>query len=1232
MYRSWKSVFELPGSGRYMMEANAGTGKTYTIAALYVKLIIEKKLTPSEMLVMTFTNKATAELRERIFSRLIESLALFERGEWDRKDSFLKDLDRHVKNREEAAQTLRSAISEFDDHQVTTIHGFCQKVLKEETLLTGTIFDLEAGREDLRLARAVERYWREFVHRHQGSDAGRSYINKLIALAENPAGLQRFLYPLFSKPYAELRAEQIGTDPLEYLGKLIALRKRMRTVWRESRSELMVILENSPVSRYASHLKSRIEKLEAFLEDESYKDDTFDQLKYFESAYLYNRDNYLKARKHVHHPRHTFFELCTAYAELVKEMEKLEGMLILEAYQDILKKVDDDTTFSDSISYDDLLKLVERALTTGSEAERLAARLRTTYPVALVDEFQDTDPLQYNIFDKIYDRKAEGDHVLYMIGDPKQAIYGFRGGDVFTYFQARHALEGPVYSLEKNYRSADTLIQAVNTLFGREKGLFYEEEIRYFHSQKGEAPHQTTFTIDGKPAEEFRLLVQSEYMSNKQEASHAVFDYVTRRARHLLDLAAAGRAYVGDRPLQAGDIAILVNNHWNAGEIKRRLKRLGTDAIIYSKENIYSTFEAARVRVVMEAILHPLSRKFRNRAVLSGFFGLEIPGLLALHEEDEEKEEFTQRLLDLGRVWEAKGFYTMFRKLLFEQEALVHLAGLDDSERVLTNLSHLAELLSVMELEEGLGPHELLQRFDQEIQTAEEDEEKALLLESDRNLVVISTVHASKGLQYPVVFCPSLWEGPGTPNGLVEYHSGEEFRLNIHLSKTQSESRKEAGEMQLRESIAEEIRKAYVAVTRAEHYCEVIWTSHTDAWKSGIGLPFLGRERFFDFQSGEKSAKDDLESVALEAGSILSRHPSGPIVIKEFEKEHEIHLSATGMQAEPPDREAHHFEPYRGRREIRAETAVESFTSLARQGGEYSHEPDYDQIMDHYSAAFQEETEHELPGIFSFPKGATPGTAIHKFFELDDFLFSEAEERDYTLEIDTILQEYGIEKSWTPVFAKMVREVSGALIPGLDLRAVRSEDQLKEMEFLFRTGPATYPSLMEIIRGGESRPNVSGPFGGGATQGAAGVGGAVKSGGNGDRWAGATVEGDTSPLNSMHHLMTGFIDLIVRQNGRYYILDYKSNYLGDTPEDYSVESLREEILRSDYDLQYHLYVVALVKYLRERMPGFNYEEHFGGVGYLFVRGMEADTDRGVWFHRPEEAVIQKLEAYLGGGA
>src|SRR5690625_3643366 len=172
-------------------------------------MIHRKEITPFQMVGEAFNKQGNAGTQERIFSRLIESLALFERGEWDRKDSFLKDLDRHVKNREEAAQTLRSAISEFDDHQVTTIHGFCQKVLKEETLLTGTIFDLEAGREDLRLARAVERYWREFVHRHQGSDAGRSYINKLIALAENPAGLQRFLYPLFSKPYAELRAEQI---------------------------------------------------------------------------------------------------------------------------------------------------------------------------------------------------------------------------------------------------------------------------------------------------------------------------------------------------------------------------------------------------------------------------------------------------------------------------------------------------------------------------------------------------------------------------------------------------------------------------------------------------------------------------------------------------------------------------------------------------------------------------------------------------------------------------------------------------------------------------------------------------------------------------------------------------------------------------------------------------------------------------------------------------------------
>src|SRR5690625_2091667 len=157
------------------------------------------------------------------------------------------------------------------------------------------------------------------------------------------------------------------------------------------------------------------------------------------------------------------------------------------------------------------------------------------------------------------------------------------------------------------------------------------------------------------------------------------------------------------------------------------------------------------------------------------------------------------------------------------------------------------------------------------------------------------------------------------------------------------------------------------------------------------------------------------------------------------------------MQPEPPTGAEHRFEPYRGRKEILAETAVESFTSLARQGGDHDHEPDYDQIMDQYSAAFQEEeTEDEAPGIFSFPKRATPGTAIHKFFELDDFLFSEAEERDYTLEIDTILQEYGIEQSWTPVFAKMVREVSVDLIPGLDLRAVGSGEQVHVMDLVRR--------------------------------------------------------------------------------------------------------------------------------------------------------------------------------------
>jgi len=254
--------------------------------------------------------------------------------------------------------------------------------------------------------------------------------------------------------------------------------------------------------------------------------------------------------------------------------------------------------------------------------------------------------------------------------------------------------------------------------------------------------------------------------------------------------------------------------------------------------------------------------------------------------------------------------------------------------------------------------------------------------------------------------------------------------------------------------------------------------------------------------------------------------------------------------------------------------------------------PDYDQLLDNFSAPFDDgfdnKKESELT-IFDFPKGATAGTAIHKLFEHESFEFDGAEKGNHSKAIKEILDEFDFDLKWTPVIQQMIKDVAGSTMPGFDLGGLSTNNERREMEFHFPTGSVDGASLLGVIRNEPVAPQE------------------------------AAVS---------QRYMTGFIDLVARQNGQYIIIDYKSNYLGDTPEDYSQEKLKEEIMSASYDLQYHLYTVALVKFLRSKIPDFDYDTHFMGVAYLFVRGMKAGSDNGVWFFKPDKEVITKLERML----
>lgn len=1185
--KSIDSLYDIQWNSRILIEASAGTGKTYALTALYVRLLLEKNLDVDQILVMTFTKKATAELKERIFRRLKECLYRLE-TEKESDDSFANQVYDRITDTGKAIIQLQAAIQNFDDSQVFTIHGFCQKILSEEALIAGTPFDFEVTQQDKLLARATEDFWRSFMDRYSHSEAGKYYITKLLEIAKSPKELRDKLEMVFRKPYAKLEGELLE-GAVDHLAGILELRRRIKKVWNRESQTIKSELTQSGLSGYTKNKVNKwAENLEHFLSEAEYSNDTFKYLDKFISRNVYDLNNLKKNATRL--PNHTFFELCDEYFERIKNIDTVKTTLVKDSIDEIIAIRDKLSKRSNTVTYDDLLKRVNTAVVDSEYAEMLSKVLRQKYPAALVDEFQDTDPLQYSILNSIYPGK-DSNSSLVMIGDPKQAIYGFRGADIYTYIKARNETAVDGYTLQKNYRSAPAFNRSVNTLFEYSRQQpFVQDQIDYYNVKSGKGELDEEFRVDGTPACGLRIITKKGVDTNKDGANDFVFSHTVREISNLLLKSERGDVKIKNRKLEAGDIAVLVSSHKSAEEIKRLLKKAGIDSVTYSRKKVFESTEARRLKDVMAAILDPFNRFAVNNALISGFWGQNLNDIYRLVSDGNQRQHLLEDLQELNEVWERDGFYPMFRKLLFSQSRMSKLAQFYNSERILTNLHQLADISAKAEMEGKLDPHSLYSWFNNEMTDPDTDEEKTLLLESDQNLVKISTIHNSKGLEFPVVFCPTLWEvmSGKKRNLFTEYHTQDGDAV-IRYDQTSDEESQRAEKKNSLENISEEVRKYYVAVTRAKYHCVIPWANHNACTESGLISSLIGTQRVKKIIQNNLKLRENTEysdQMVLELFRELENRSKGTInvtVTDEVQSDKEYH-----HRSESKESSKLYYKSYTGRSKLEAQRRLESFSSLTSHGGDPL-EPEYDQMMESYITVIHKSEEITTKSIFTFPRGATAGTAIHKLFEDRNFQFDTALADDHTPLIEKILDQFQMNRRWIPVIREMIHNVVSSDIPGLDLSRVREKEMIREMEFHFTSRQPSLENILKIIRDGDS---------------------------------------DLEFDRQYQSFLTGFIDLVVRQDGKYYILDYKSNYLGDSILDYKTDRLKEEIYSANYDLQYHLYTVALWKYLKSRDPEFCYESDFGGVAYLFVRGMRKGERGGIWLHKPDKQVIETLAKEL----
>lgn len=1200
-----------PLRGSQLIEASAGTGKTFTISALYLRLILGhggvesgfgRELLPPQILVVTFTDAATKELRDRIRTRLAEAARYF-RGEIDAPDALVEELRDQFAPEQWAACAGRLDIAAqwMDEAAVSTIHGWCQRMLREHAFDSGSLFTqtLETDHSDL-LGEVLRDYWRLFCYPMHG-DA----LNWVRANWSGPAALMPRVRALFGSSRQPANAEQTPAQMIEacLLERRQAL-VQLKAPWLQWAQELREICLQGVASKtvdgrkmQARYFEPWFEKLSAWAADEDQE-----QLDLGTGFTRLTPDGMAEAWKGVA-PQHPGLDAMPGLKAALDALPSPDAAVLQHAAHWVSVRFEEEKRRRAEMGFDDMLLRLDSALQADG-GDRLATLIREQFPVALIDEFQDTDPVQYRIFETIYRIEDNcPDTGLFLIGDPKQAIYAFRGADIYTYLRARQATAGRLHTLDTNFRSSHAMVKAVNHVFeraelrdsGRGAFLFREgsENPVPFVSVKSQG-RKEVLQLDGQPVSALTLW----QLPSEQPLSGAVYrQYLAAAcASQIVELLNGGQqgrcGFIKDgealRGVLPADIAILVRDGKEAQAVRRELSSRGVRSVYLSdKDSVYAAQEAHDVLAWLKACAEPDVERPLRAALACITLDLPLVELERLNQDELAWERRVMQFRGYRETWRKQGVLAMLRRLLHDFELPQALIARPDGERVLTNVLHLSELLQQAAAELD-GEQALIRHLAEHLAlSGQAGEEQILRLESDEQLVKVVTIHKSKGLEYPLVFLPFICSAKPVDGSRLPLHF-HDAAGNAQVSlKPTPELIAQADD----ERLAEDLRLLYVALTRARHAC---WLGVADlkrgnSNRSVLHLCALG----YLLGGGAMLA----ESAGLQSWLAEVQQGCDALQCEPVPAADEAHFY-------PPLNQATLLEPLIPGRRAAENWWIASYSAL-RIGDSLSPAEAPESALAQ-KLSDDERLDPEAPrevllsggDIHRFPRGPNPGTFLHGLLE---WAGSEGFKADPEAIKDAVARRCNRRgwQGWIETLSDWLQHLQDEPLrlnngqPAVVLSEL-SQYQI-EMEFWFASHKVDVVQMDTLVR--------QHTHGGAARAGA-----------------------EPSLLNGM---FKGFIDLTFEHQGRYYVADYKSNWLGTDDSAYTEQAMTASILDNRYDLQYVLYLLALHRQLKARLPGYDYDQHMGGALYLFLRGTRAQG-QGVFFTRPPRLLIESLDLMFQG--
>jgi exodeoxyribonuclease V beta subunit len=1250
-------------TGRTLLEASAGTGKTYTITSLVLRLVAEEDVSVTRLLVVTFTRAATAELRDRVRTRLAAGLAAVERAVADPDAEILTgdEVVDHVvaegRRGGEAellrrARALRSAREEFDDATISTIHGFCQQALARAGLDVDV--DLEAElTEDL--TDLFEEVVDDFMVREL-----RDADEELIAYLSSNGVTRDDLFHIARRVEAEpdLRRHP-GIDPDATLVDVWRTSiEDCRRRWRQGCAEVGAWLDEHREAgglkgyKYnATKVEPHLAALTAWCEQPL---PPLGDLSEIDKSLAYFSESTMAKNLVDDVPLAPPPPAVEAVRELAGCASRPATSLRLRFARHAVDEVARRKRRRGVLSFSDLLLALQRALEDPETSDGLVATIRSQFDAALIDEFQDTDPVQWSVFDRVF---PPGDRLL-LIGDPKQAIYAFRGADIATYLDAADTVEQR-WTLPRNFRSDQRYLDALNQLLGR-PDAFGTGDIDYVEVAAPEHHQQDRLAFpDGpRPTLELRHVPRevadpgpgSLKTITKGWAGRWLPRHVASEIVEFLDAGATLETDAGPRPVEPADVAVLTRTNRQADLVQRALRDVGVPAVVGTEHSVFATPEAVAVQRVLDALVRVGAEREARAALATPLLGVTGDELVDL--DAGGWDVWLERLERWASAWRHGGVAAALRGLLAETRAFPRLLARSRGERAITNVRHLVELLHGVESARRLGPTGLAAwlREQRHHETADTPRGVELRLESDADAVQVLTVHRAKGLQYPVVWCPWLWEGNLVAQSemrTLRFHDPADHALALDLDLARKVDPKAFHlAVAARERWEEGLRLAYVALTRAEHRCVVHTGAFGSSGPSALGHLLHGRG-LGEGPDGRPQLPDDPTAVPDEQlREDLSALASDAIGVGE------VPASPTTPRWRPDAPDLPDLEPRTFDRRVDRAWQRSSFSRLVRDedaepGSPRAEGRDHDELLDADAAPEATATleledgddaarwEQEVP-LAQIARGADAGLLLHGVLEHLDFTRADEPKVVEDL-ISELLPRAGLPG---PVdvasMAKGIRAaVATPLGPGVGdaaLADLGTGDRLDELDFdlPIAGGYRADGRELRLARLADVLADhaVDDPT-----------------------LAQAAARLRARPSWPVRGFLTGSIDLVARIGGRVVVVDYKSNWLGDRGDraagipdrsrvaHYHPARLGPEMVSHDYLLQAHLYLVAVHRYLRWRLgDAYDYDRHVGGMLYLFLRGMVGPntprdangTPAGVHARRPDRSLVEDLDAVLRG--